>query len=147
MKEYNVNYCEQGFCGVVCVHFLPLMIPKLTPSKIVEISVESEETHEILYVLSVIDDSQVPIVALKMNSKSYYYRKGFYSTLIQGIVDKKCLFWNFDYRWADSIYNWYLFKNIDIGKRIMKGKFLLYKTIEDATYSLGPLIYFLSREK
>ena len=59
---------------------------------IVEISVEFEETYEIPYILSTIDNSHIPIVASKIDSKSYYYCKGFYLVLIQDIVNKKCLF-------------------------------------------------------
>jgi hypothetical protein len=42
--------------------------------------------HGIPYILGVIDGGHIPIVALKVDPKSYYCLKWFYSTLIQRIV-------------------------------------------------------------
>jgi hypothetical protein len=41
--------------------------------------------------------------------KSYYCQKRFYSTLIQGIIDAKCSFWDYGYQWARSIHDWVFF--------------------------------------
>ena len=54
----------QEFCCIVHIHLLPIMIPKLTPSKIVELSAKFEEIHVILYILCVIDGSYISIVAI-----------------------------------------------------------------------------------
>jgi hypothetical protein len=66
------------------------VILKLLRDKIKEITTRFESLHEIPYILGAIDDNQIPIVALTVNSKSYYCQNGFYSTLIQEIVDAKC---------------------------------------------------------
>jgi hypothetical protein len=67
----------------------PLVIPKLTKDKIKEIIVGFESLHVIPYILGAIDGNHIPIVAPKVDPKSYYCQKGFYSTLIQGIVNAK----------------------------------------------------------
>lgn len=69
-----------------------LVIPKLTPTRIAQISVEFEALHGISYIKGTIDGSHISIVALKIDPKSYYYCKGFYFILIQDIVDTKCAF-------------------------------------------------------
>jgi hypothetical protein len=61
--------------------------------------------HGIPLVFGVIDGSYISIIAPKVDPKSYYCFKGFYSTLIQGIVDAKCMFWRFDYGWIGSIHD------------------------------------------
>jgi hypothetical protein len=73
----------------------PLVIPKLTRDKIKEIIVGFENLHGIPYILGAIDGNHIPIVAPKVDPKSHYCQKGFYSTLIQGIVNSKCNFWDY----------------------------------------------------
>ncbi len=75
----------------------PLVIHKLTRKKIKEITIGFESLHGIPYILGAIDGNHIPIVALKVDPKSYYCQKGFYSTLIQGIVNAKCNFWDYCY--------------------------------------------------
>jgi hypothetical protein len=58
--------------------------------------------------------------------------------LIQGIVDVKCSFWDYDYGWVGSIHLWVLFQKIDVGSCVMKDKFLHYKLIGDAIYPMRP---------
>ncbi len=82
------------------------MISKLIRDKIKKINVGFESLHEISYILDAIDGSHTPIVAPKVDPKSYHCRKGFYSKLIQRIVDAMCNFWDHDYGWARSIHDW-----------------------------------------
>jgi hypothetical protein len=68
--------------------------------------------YGIPYILGAIHGSHIQIVAPKVDPKSYHYRKGFYSTLIQGIIDAICSFWDYDYGWARSIHDWTIFQKI-----------------------------------
>jgi hypothetical protein len=52
-------------------------------------------------------------------------KKGFNSTLIQGIIDAKCSFWDYDYGWVGSIHVRVRFQKIDVGSCVMKDKFYL----------------------
>ena len=54
-----------------------------------KIVVEFEILHRIPLIIGVINDSHIPIIALIHNPISYYCRKGFYSCLLQGVVDSK----------------------------------------------------------
>jgi hypothetical protein len=85
------------FCHVVKVHWMPLVISILTSPRIAKISADFESLHGIPLVFGAIEESRISIIAPKVNPKSYYCRKGFQSNLIQGIIDAKCMFWNFDY--------------------------------------------------
>jgi hypothetical protein len=66
--------------------------------------------HGIPYILGAMDGSHIPIVAPKVDPKSYHCQKGFYSTLFQGIIDAICGFWDPDYGWANSIHDWTIFQ-------------------------------------
>ncbi len=65
----------------------PLVIIKLIRDKIKEITSGFESLHGIPYILDTINGSHIPIVAPKVDPKSNYCWKGFYSTLIQGLVN------------------------------------------------------------
>ncbi len=98
--------------------------PKLTKDKIKKIIVGFENLHKIPYILGAINGNRIPIVAPKVDPKSYYCRKRFYSTLIQGIVDAKCNFWDYDYGWVKNIHDWALFQKTYVGSCVMKDKIL-----------------------
>jgi hypothetical protein len=80
------------FCLTIKKHLKPLVIPKLTKYKIKEINSSFESLHGIPYILGVLDGNHIPIIAPKVDPKSYNCQKGFYSTLIQGIANAKCSF-------------------------------------------------------
>ncbi|HYP42886.1 MAG TPA: transposase family protein [Candidatus Nitrosocosmicus sp.] len=102
------------------------------------IASEFEEVQGISYVIGAVDGSHIPIIAPKIDPASYYCRKGFYSALLQGVVNSKCLFWDYDFGWAVSNHDWSVFQRTEIGKKFLRGKFKPYKLIGDATYPMRP---------
>jgi hypothetical protein len=88
------------FCVAMKKNLKPLMILKLTRNKILKITIGFECLHGIPYILGAIDVNHVLVIAPKVDPRSYYYQKGFNSTLIQGVVDAKCNFWDYDYGWG-----------------------------------------------
>ncbi len=70
--------------------------------------------------------------------------KGFYSILLQGVVDAKCKFWDYDFGWVGCCHDCTLFQKSKVGKKMMKVAFLPYKLIGDATYSMRPWFYYSS---
>jgi len=89
-----------------------------------QISIDFESLHGIPYILGAIDGSHIPIIAPKVDSTSYYCRIFFNLILLQGVVDAQYKFWNYDFGWAGSIYDWTLFQKSEIGKKTMLGAFL-----------------------
>jgi len=92
IAESMASIIVREFCVAIKKHLKPLVISKLTKNKIKEITTSFDCLCEIPYILGAINGSHVPIIAPKVDPKSYYFRKGFYYTLIQGIVDAKCSF-------------------------------------------------------
>ena len=56
-----------------------------------------------------IDGSHILVLAPVIGEKDYYYRRSFHLALFQVVVDTKCLFWDYKFGWAGSVYNWTLF--------------------------------------
>ena len=73
-----------------------------------------------------------------IEGENYYCRKSFHSVLLQGIVDTKCVFWNYEFEWAGNMHDWTLFQLTIVGKYCIKGNHLPYKFIGDCAYSVRP---------
>jgi hypothetical protein len=73
IAENVASIIMKEFFLAIRKHLKPLMIPKLTKDKIKEIIVGFESLHGIPYSLGAIDGSRIPIVAPKVEPKSYYY--------------------------------------------------------------------------
>jgi hypothetical protein len=59
-------------CSTIRKHLKPLVIPKLIKNMIKKITISFESLHGIPYILNAIDGNQIPIVAPKVDLKSYY---------------------------------------------------------------------------
>jgi hypothetical protein len=80
IAESMASIIVREFCVAIKKHLKPLVIPKLTKTKIKEITTGFERLYEIPYILGAINGSHVPIIAPKVDPKSYYCWKGFYYT-------------------------------------------------------------------
>ena len=65
-----------------------------------------------------IDGSHIPIAAPELNHTDYYNRKGWYSMLLQAVVDQDYLFRDICVGWAGSVHDARVFVNSLIYKRI-----------------------------
>jgi hypothetical protein len=75
-------------------HLKPLVVEKQTATTLKRISANFEELRGIPYVIGTVDGSHISIIAPPIDPTSCYCRKGFYSALLQGIVDSQCRFWD-----------------------------------------------------
>jgi len=106
-NENSLQMCEKVFdiekntrsiiVKAIRKQLKPLVISKLIRDKIKKITIGFESLHGIPYILAAIYDNHIPIVAPKVDPKSYYCQKRAYSTLIQGIINAKCNFWDYGY--------------------------------------------------
>jgi hypothetical protein len=122
--ESTTSIIVRKLCSTIRNHLKPLVIPKLTKDKIKKIIVGFESLHGIPCIMGAINGNHIPIVTPKVDPKSYYCQKRFYFTLIQGIVDAKCNFWDYDYGWVRSIHDWVLFQKTHVRSYVMKDKIL-----------------------
>lgn len=117
VHESTTSIIVREFCVAVEKHLKPLVIEKQTASTLRRIAAEFEELRGIPYVIGAVDGSHILIIVPPLDPISYYCRKGFYSALLQGVVDDKCRFWDYDFGWAGRCHDWTLFQNSHIGKK------------------------------
>jgi hypothetical protein len=141
ISRSSASIIIREFCTTIKKHLKPLVIRKQIESSLRAMAAEFEKLHRIPYIIGTIDGSHIPIIAPPIDPTSYYYRKGFYSTLLQRAVDKDCKFWDFDFGWARRCHDWTLFQITEIGKKVISGAFLPYKLIGDAAYPMRPWFY------
>ena len=61
--------------------------------------------HVVLHDIGIIDGSHIPILAHVIEGEFFCYSKLFHSALLQGIVDTKCVFWDYKFKWSGSTHD------------------------------------------
>lgn len=67
-----------------------------------------------------IDGSHIPICAPRLNHTDYYNRKGWYSMIVQAVVNNEYVFRDICVGWPGSVHNARVFANSKIFKRIIQ---------------------------
>ena len=76
-----------------------------------------------------IDGSHIPVASPAMNHTDYYNRKGWYSIILQGVVDHFYRFMNINGGWPGSVHDARVFSHSKIYKRMNDGSLLPNQTI------------------
>ena len=105
-----------------------------------------EKLHDIPYIICAIDGSHIHVLAPLIGGQDYYCRLSFHSAIMQGIVGPDCMFWDYEFGWAGSLYDWSVFQVTKIGHEYMEGKFQPYKLIRDAAYPVRPWMSCLFKD-
>ena len=66
-----------------------------------------------------IDGSHIPIIKPAESASDYYNRKGYYSVLIQGLVDHRGIFLDVNIGWPGKVHDARVFSNSSLYKKGM----------------------------
>jgi hypothetical protein len=72
ITESSTSMIARELCLTIRKHLKPLVIPKLIKNKIKQIIIGFESLHGISYIIGAINGNHIPIVAPKVDPKSYY---------------------------------------------------------------------------
>lgn len=64
-----------------------------------------------------IDGTHFGILAPPVSSADYYNRKGFYSVILQGVVDHRLMFWDINVGWPGKVHDARVFANSSLFER------------------------------
>ena len=129
------------FCNALKKKCRDLYIRWPSAAKLRDISSKFQSLHSILWIARAIDGSHIPIISPSKHAADYYYRKGFHSVLLQGVVDHSCCFWDYDIGWCGSIHDSKLFSKSELGKYCLFGKLNPYALLGDVAYSCRPWMF------
>uniref|UniRef100_A0A672R782 DDE Tnp4 domain-containing protein n=1 Tax=Sinocyclocheilus grahami TaxID=75366 RepID=A0A672R782_SINGR len=86
--------CDKDFCSSVETILLPEFIHMPNAEKLKELSLYFEQRWGLPQCVGAINGSHIPILAPQEFHREYFNRKGWYSIVLQAVVDGKGLFWN-----------------------------------------------------
>ncbi|KAG8182960.1 hypothetical protein JTE90_003337 [Oedothorax gibbosus] len=90
-------------------------------------------------VCGAIDGSHIPIKAPTTNHRDYYNRKGFYSVVLQAVVDHTKRFRNINFSWPGSVHDARVLYNSDLFEMCESGQLLDQQVELPGTASRVPM--------
>jgi hypothetical protein len=141
IAECMVSYIIREFLKAVKKHLLKVLVGFPCELQFKVLAFQFEALHGIPYIVGAIDGSLIHVLAPVIGREDYYCPKSFHSAILQGIVDVNCKFWDFEFGWVGSLYNWSVFQVTKVGRTFMEGKYMPYKLIGDAAYLVRPWMY------
>ena len=91
--------------GTVSKHLLPLYVTLPREERLRKVIDEFESLWGFPEVAGAIDGTHVPIIKPKESLPDYYNRKGFYSVLMQAVVDSCGRFINVNIGWPGKVHD------------------------------------------
>ena len=111
-------------CDVIAKHLLPHYICMPNEQKLQEIVDEFENLWGFPQVAGAIDGSYIPILKPKESPSDYYNRKGFYSILVQAVVNSRGRFIDVTIEWPGKVHDARVLVNSNFYHRGMAGRLL-----------------------
>uniref|UniRef100_A0A668AYU4 DDE Tnp4 domain-containing protein n=1 Tax=Myripristis murdjan TaxID=586833 RepID=A0A668AYU4_9TELE len=89
----------------VCCSLLPELLPRPSPEKLAEMASYFEHRWGPPRCVGAIDGSHIPIIAPQEYRTDYYNQKGWYSIVLQAVVDGRGLFWDISVGKSGSVHD------------------------------------------
>ena len=112
-------------CYVIATHLLPKYVKIPQGDALREIVHGFEHCWGFPQAVGAIDGSHIPIIRPQESASDYYNRKGFYSIIIQAIVDYRGLFMDIYLGWPGKVHDARVFANSTIYRKGSSGTLLL----------------------
>ena len=87
-----------------------------------------------------IDGSHIPVTPPAMNHTDYYNRKGWYSVIVQAVVDHNYLFRDLCIGWPGSVHDARVLANSSLFKKVSSGEFLQGDELYVQGHSVRPFL-------
>jgi len=87
-----------------------------------------------------IDGSHISVTPPAMNHTDYYNRKGFYSMIVQAVVDHNCMFRNICVGWPGSVHDARVFSNSLLYHKVINKQLLQGNTLQIGDHDIPTLL-------
>ena len=112
-------------CTAIVKKLLPVYVQFPEGNGLVQVMDGFKQNFGIPQCAGSIDGSHVPVTPPCMNHTDYYNRKGWYSMLIQAVVDHEYLFRNLCIGWPGSVHDARVLANSSLYKKVINGQIFL----------------------
>jgi len=109
-------------CEAIVQKLVPLYIRFSAGENLNEVITGFKEKCGVPQCAGSVDGTRIPIMPPFMNYTDYYIRKGWYSIVIQAVVDHKGLFRDVYIGWRGSVHNARVFKNSSLYRKANNGE-------------------------
>ena len=137
----TVSVIVHETCIAIVETLLPVYIQFPSGNGVREVMDGFKQTLGVPQCAGSIDGSHVPVTPPAMNPTDYYNRKGWYSMLVQAVVDHKLLFRNLCVGWPGSVHDARVLANSSVYKKISNGQLLVGNTVQVQQHPLRPFIF------
>ena len=133
-------------CEAIVSRLLPVYISFPTGEQLDEVIKGFKEKWGFLQCAGSIDGSHISVTPPSMNHTDYYNRKGFYSMIVQAVVDHNYLFRNICVGWPGSVHDARVFTNSLLyrkvtNRQLLQGSSLRFGSHEIPTLLVGDSAY------
>ncbi|XP_071962759.1 uncharacterized protein [Antedon mediterranea] len=137
-------------CIALCTNLKPMYVKRPKGDEVQRMLQIFEHKFGFPMCGGAIDGSHIPIIAPKKYHTDYYNRKGWYSVVLQGLVDHEYKFIDFDVGHPGKCHDAYVYESSKLFKKLTAGTFYppLTKTIDNKEIPivlLGDSAYPLSK--
>ena len=108
MVKSAISKIVRNFCRLVKVHLQCtfMQFPNLAQFRV--LTQELKALYRIPHMIVIIDESPILILTLVIGRENDYCQKSLHSALLQDILDIKYAFWDYEFGWTGSMYDWTL---------------------------------------
>ena len=133
-------------CEAIVSRLLPVYISFPTGEQLDEVVKGFKEKWDFPQCAGSIDGSHISVTPPSMNHTDYYNRKGFYSMIVQAVVDHNYLLRNICVGWPGSVHDARVFANSllyhkVINRQLLQGSSLRFGSHEIPTLLVGDSAY------
>lgn len=114
----------QDVVTAINVIMKPLYIKMPSPADLRGITQTFRDKWNFPQVAGAIDGTHISIQAPSDSPADYYNRKGFYSVILQGVVDHRMLFWDINIGWSGKVHDARVFGSSSLYRRGQDGTLL-----------------------
>ena len=111
-------------CTAIIQKLMPLYISFPTGDKVSEVVRGFKEKWGFPQCVGSVDGSHIPVTPPSMNHTDYYNRKGWYSIVVQAVVDHNYLFRNICVGWPGSVHDARVFANCSLYQQVIARELL-----------------------
>jgi len=111
-------------CNAIVTKLMSVYISFPTGDELKEVVKGFKEKWDFPQCAGSIDGSHISVTPPLMNHTDYYNRKGFYSVIVQAVVDHNCLFRNIYVGWPGSVHDARVFANSLLYSKVCSGEIL-----------------------